>query len=107
MELPPHKFEEVMLQMIARTDVNNHSEGLVTLLELYVDEFIAMSNDIRHSHLEKLSRVMLHGIHAIFPPPEVTGHNVFYPVAEEKMSDGDGIWYFYKEILGWYLEGIQ
>ena len=51
MELLPHKFEEVMLQRIARTDVNKHSEVLVTLLEVYVDNFIAMSNDIRHSHL--------------------------------------------------------
>ena len=69
-ELLPHKFEEVMLQRIARTDVNKHSEVLVTLLEVYVDNFIAMSNDIRHSHLKKLSQVMLNGIHAIFPHPK-------------------------------------
>ena len=51
MELPPHKFEEVMLQRISSTDVNKHSEGLVTLMEVYVDNFITMSNDIRHSNL--------------------------------------------------------
>ena len=52
MEIPHHKFEEVMLQRISKKDVNKHSEGLVTMLEVYVDDFIAMSNDIRHSHLE-------------------------------------------------------
>ena len=66
-----------------------------------------MNNDIRHSHLEKLSRAMLHGIHTIFPPPKVTGHNGFGPVAEKQMGDGDGIWDFYKEIMGWDLDGIQ
>ena len=84
MEIPPHKLEEVMLQMIARTIVNKHSEGLVTLLEVYVNGFIAMSNDIRHSHLEKLSRSMLHGICAIFPPPKFTGHSGFDAVVEKK-----------------------
>ena len=75
MELPPHNFEEVMLKRIVRTDSNKHSEVLVTLMKVYVGDFIAMSNDIRHSHLEKLSWVMLHGIHTIFPPPKVTGRN--------------------------------
>ena len=55
MELPPHKFEEVMLQSISSTDVNNHSEGLVTLIQVYVDGFISMKNYIEHSHMEKLS----------------------------------------------------
>ena len=83
-ELLPHKFEEVMLQRIARTYVNKHSEGFVTLLEVYVDDFISTSNDIRHSHLEKLSRAMLHGIHEISPPPKFTGHNGFDPAAKKK-----------------------
>ena len=106
-EIPPHKFEELILKRIARTDVNKPSEGLVTPLEVYVDDYIAMSNDIRHSHLGKLSLAMLHGIHAIFSPPKVTGHTGFDPVAEKKMCDGYSIWDFYKEILGWDLNGIQ
>ena len=85
--------------------MNKRSERLVTLLDVYVDEFITMSYDIRHSHLEKLSRAMLHGIHAILPPPEVTGHNGFVPVSEKQMGDGDGIWDLYKKIR--YLGLIQ
>ena len=106
MELLTHKFEKVMLQRISRTYVNKHSEGLVNLLEVCVDEFIAMSNDIQNIYLEKLSWAMMHGIQATFPPPKVKGHNWFEPVAE-KMGDGDGIWDFYKEILEWDLYGIQ
>ena len=58
-----------------------------------------MSNNIEHAHLRQLSRAMLHGIHAIFPPPEVTVPMGFDPIAYKKMVDGDGSWYFYKEIL--------
>ena len=87
--------------------MNKHSEVLVTQLEVYVDNFFAMSNDIQHIHLEKLSRAMLHGIHAIFSPPEDTGHNGFDPVTEKKIDEVDSIWAFYKEILGWYLDDIQ
>ena len=64
MELLTHKFEKVMLQRISRTYVNKHSEGLVNLLEVCVDEFIAMSNDIQNIYLEKLSWAMMHGIQA-------------------------------------------
>ena len=53
MEILPHKVKEVMLQRIPRTDLNKHSEVLVTLLEVYVQDFIAMSNGMWHSHLEK------------------------------------------------------
>ena len=84
MELPPHRFEEVMLQRISGADANKNSEGHVTLLGVYVDDFIAMSNYIWHSYLEKLSRAMLHGIPAIFPSPKVTGHNGFDPIAEKE-----------------------
>ena len=105
MEIPHRKFEEVMLQRIARTDVNKHSEALVTLLEVYVNNDIAMSNDIRQIHLEKLSRVILHGINVIFLPTEVTGNNGFDPVAGKKM--GDGILDFYTEIMCWDLNGIK
>ena len=79
--LLPHKFEEIMLQKVDETDSNKHFTGLSTLLEVYVDDFIAASNDIGHSNLQQLLRTMLHGIHAIFQPPEVTGHNGFDPIA--------------------------
>ena len=82
-DLPPNRFENAMMQEINVEDINQHNEGLMTLLEVYVDNFIALSNDIRHTHLMSLSRAMLHGIRAIFPPPEVTGHTGFDPIAQK------------------------
>ena len=50
---------------------------------------------------------MLHGIHAIFPPPAVTGHNRFEPVAIKKLKDRYGVWAFKKEVLGWNFDGVK
>ena len=58
-----------MMRDINVEDINKHNEGLVNLLDVYLEDFIALSNDIQHNHLMSLLRAMLHGIHAIFPPP--------------------------------------
>ena len=96
-----------MMRNINVEDSNQHNNDLMTLLEVYVEDFIALSNDIRHTHIMSLSHAMLHGIHEFFSPPEVTGHNGFDPIALKKMQDGDGIWYHHKEILGWDFYGIN
>lgn len=48
---------------------------------------------------------MLHGIHAIFPPPSITQHNGFDPISEAKLDKGEGTWSTTKEILGWNFDG--
>ena len=50
---------------------------------------------------------MLHGVHAIFPLPAVTGHNGYDPIAESKLEKGDGTWEYEKEILGWLINGLH
>ena len=54
-DLPPHKFEEEILKKVVKTDTNKHINGLITLMEVYVDDFIAISNNIEHAHLQQLS----------------------------------------------------
>ena len=49
---------------------------------------------------------MLHGIHAIFPPPEGTGHTGYDPIVYKKMVEVNVIWDFCKYILGWDFDGI-
>ena len=48
---------------------------------------------------------MLHAIHAIFPPPDVTGHEGEDSVSIKKIDNGDGRWNYIKEILGWIING--
>ena len=72
MELPPHNFEAIMMERVPLVDTYDTPDEKVTMLEVYVDGFIAISNDLRRQNLLHTSRSMLHGIHAIFPPPGVT-----------------------------------
>ena len=91
-DLPPHEFEHYMMQKIDPLGTTVDNEVLVTLLEVYFDDFIAMRNNTSHAHLLQVSRAMLNGIHAIFPPPEVTSYNGFDPVALSKLEKVEGTW---------------
>ena len=85
MYLPPNEFEHYMKQQIDPLSTTTDSEGLVTLLEVYINDFIAMINNTSHARLLQISHAMLHGVHSIFPPPDVTVHNGFNPVALSKL----------------------
>ena len=82
--LPKHKFEEQMttnstiLKSQTISDMPN-----TTLMEVFVDDFIGLTNDSTSSNLQHLSRVMLHGIHSIFPLPSETKHNGGNPISEK------------------------
>ena len=72
----------------------------LTNLEVYVDDFIAITNDLSEKNLEKWSRAILHSIHAVFPPPSVTGHTGGDPISIKMLKQEEGRWNFEKEILG-------
>ena len=48
---------------------------------------------------------MLHGIHSIFPPPTITGHSGVDPISLKKLQQGEGMFTYIKEILGWKFNG--
>ena len=50
---------------------------------------------------------MLHGVHAIFPPPAVTGHNGLALVAINKLETGEITWEHVKDILGLIMGGLN
>ena len=106
--LPPHPFEHRMLpkvdeQQRAITDLQN----TINLFEVFVDDFIGCTDDSSAAHLTKLSRAMLHGIHSVFPPPSITGHNGGDPISEKKLDNLEGLWDHTKEILGWIIDGAN
>ena len=107
MELPPQNFEAIMMERVPLVDTYDTPDEKVTLLEVYVDNFIATSNDLRCQNLLHTSRAMLHGTHAIFLPPAVTGHKGFDPIAEAKLRKGEGMWDITKEVLGWGFDGQE
>ena len=80
-------------------------EKLVDIIEVSVDDFIGATNNSDLTHLLHLSSYMLHGIHAISPPSEVTQHRGGDSVSERKINKGDGTWAHEKEILVWIFNG--
>ena len=105
--LPQHSFENLMLpnQETIPSDIPPPTSSDTTLVEVFVDDFIGMTNNTSHTHLTKISRAMIHGVHSVFPPPELSGHNGHDPVSKPKLEKGEGLWAFEKEILGWILNG--
>ena len=75
-----------------------------TALEVFVDDFIAMTQDV--DRIPHLTRSILQGIEQVFPDPSVTGHvNGKHPLSEKKILNGDADWLFIKEVLGWLIDG--
>ena len=87
-----------------------HSADLlskITLIEVYVDDYIACIDNISQEHILQVSRAMLYGIHSIFPPKDVTGHNGGDPILEKKLEILNGQWAHIKEILGWIVDSVN
>jgi hypothetical protein len=76
-------------------------------MEVYIDDFIQLAQTTDPTQLEHLSRAILHGIHSVFPPLSVTGHDGGDPVSLKKLNQGDGLWETRKEILGWVFDGAR
>ena len=94
MDLSPHKFEHYTMQHIDPLSTTTDGEGLVTLIEVYFDDFKAMIKNTSHAHLLQISCAILHVVHAIFPPPAVTDHKGFDPVALSKLETVEGVKYW-------------
>ena len=57
-----------------------------------MDDFVQMAQTSDRAALRHLIRALLHGVHRVFPPPEVTGHTGQDPVLLKKMMEGEGLW---------------
>ena len=74
------------------------------MLEVFVDDFAQLAQTTYKEALRHCSRAVLHGIHRVFPPPNVTGHTGADPVSIKKLLKGEGVWAVRKEILGWIID---
>jgi hypothetical protein len=78
------------------------------LLEVYMDDFIQSMQCTNPQALLHHSRALLHAIHSIFPPaPDPVTNPDDEPISLKKLQEGEGIWAFRKEILGWIFDGIN
>ena len=83
----------------------NEGAGVPHLLKVSVDDFIQMAQTTNMNTLCHLRRALLHGVHNVFPPLEVTGHLGQDPVLLKKLMYGNRIWDVCTGILGWMLNG--
>jgi hypothetical protein len=104
-ELTPHVLEEYMRPEKAAK--RSKSDNPVHGTYVYVDDFIGVAVENKEGTLlGRMARSIMHGIHSVFPPPEVTGHTGGKdPVSLKKLEKGDGQWHHLKEILGFIIDG--
>jgi hypothetical protein len=74
-DLPHHRIENDMLKTVTSSKINNLPTSFNTSFEVFVDDFIAYTNNPTDKHLLQISRAMIHDIHSIFPPLEITHHS--------------------------------
>jgi len=102
--LPEHILEGKMMNGAHFSQGITLDNGTITVIEVFVDGFIRMTNGNTEAHLRHVSRAMLHGVHSIFPPPDPSGHNGKETIAQSKLDNSDGEWNYVKEILGWIID---
>ena len=79
------------------------------LLQVYVDDFChAATQSLDGTHIPLIRRASIHGIHAVFPEPAVTGHeNGKDPLSMKKIDQGDGNFESKKDMIGFSFNGVQ
>ena len=97
----PKNFSDIPMRQTADL------QTFATLIEVYVDDYIGAIDNITQENILRVSRAMLHGIHSVFPPPNITGHNGGDPISQKKLDQLEGQWDYIKEILGWIIDGSR
>ena len=85
----------------------DYQTNFVSQLEVYMDDFIAMSQCTSSTQLNHISRRLLHAVHCVFPPPSISKHKGLDPISIKKLEQGEGLWEFRKINLGWLFDGIE
>ena len=47
----------------------------------------------------------MHGIHSVFPLPQISGNNGQEPISKNKLESGKGQWEVRKMVLGFIVDG--
>ena len=85
--LPWNKFEAVMIPQALYPTMPAKNDDSI---EVFVNNFIGATNNAELTNLLRLSRCMLHSIHAIFTPSGITQNQGGDSVPENKLDKGDG-----------------
>jgi hypothetical protein len=124
-EFPPHPFEHFLLPEVPQpTQTTSKPTSLQTdddllpdgdhllpdgdhIIRVYVDDYIlGVIENLERTLVRRIARAALYGIHSIFPPPQITGHEGGKdPISEKKLAKGDARFLDNKIILGFLFNG--
>jgi hypothetical protein len=102
-----HKFESYTTGSEAFSKLPREIEDpqqLRYLVEVYVDDFIALAIPTSQQQLVHVGRGVLHGIHDIFPADDVDEND---PTSLKKLKKNEGRWDLNKELLGFDFDGDE
>ena len=104
---PAHPLEHVMLNHQQPTQYAPQFDPTAcTLIEVYIDDFILITQSTNKPHLLHVARTALHAIDDIFPGPDITGSTMQPPISYKKLQE-EGVWATTNEILGWQFDGTH
>jgi hypothetical protein len=111
--MAPQPMEDIMMDIDWTTvslparlpSSENDKRKFLSVLEVYIDDFIGLIQSTNKDHLLWCSRTILSAISNVFPPPEITNSSMGPAVSVKKLVD-KGTWETRKEILGWLFDGI-
>ena len=103
--LEPHKFQPLTetdpaFQALPDTAEGNTSWGYV--IEVYVDDYMAIAIPACKEHLRHLSTGVMTGVHDVFPPSDDPAED---SISVKKLRKGEGVWALQKELLGFEFDG--
>jgi len=78
--------------------------GFLYLMEVFVDDFIALTIPGAQQHLNHVANSMMSGIHDVFPPAPTIEDD---PISQKKLVKKEGEWANVKEILGMTFDGTD
>jgi len=111
--LGPHPLEHYALPPEldpAPSDTSAQAAPVGRLLTVFIDDFCQLLaiQGIPDAAITTATRSPLHSIHAIFPPPNITGHtNGKDPISKKKLEKGDARWQWEKDLLGFLFHGLH
>jgi hypothetical protein len=105
--LPAHPLEDKI--SIKKVPMRTRMATPTKLLQVCVVDFCnAATQLLDGGHIPTIKRASIHGVHAVFPEPAVTGHqNRKEPLSIKKLEQGDRNFTSTKDLIGFTFNGIK
>ena len=103
--LPAHKFQPLTETDPAFQALPEGSEVDVPwsyVIEVYVDDYLAIAIPACKAHLRHLSTSVMTGVHDVFVPGEDPAED---SISVKKLERGEGVWALKKDLLGFEFDG--